>query len=194
MGTLRKLVAFLGTYIPPSLSRLLPVFLPLLAYHHTRTPLLIQTTAYTIQYNPIYTGLAAPDPSRLGCADVLADRPDTHRTAGAKDIGAAVITKEEVYTPEIACMMWMIFGGRAKKLGYTLPKWVTKEECRTVKYDWGQLLPPRMARVKRRQAALAAQQEEEKAEKAKAAAAAAAKDKGEGLGKEAVAAVAEKKR
>ncbi len=103
---------------------------------------------------------------------MLADRPDTHRTAMVKAVDAEVITKEEVYTPEVACMMWHIFGGRARKLGYSLPPWITKAQCRTAKYDWGRsLLAPKVVRAKQRQLAAARQAAAEKQEEAAAAAA-----------------------
>lgn len=69
----------------------------------------------------------------------------------ADAVAADVITKEEIYTPDIACMMWLIFGGRARKLGYTLPAWVKKEECRTIKYDWSLVLPGTGRRMRRKQ-------------------------------------------
>lgn len=142
MAILRKLINFLRTcFTYPTWTA--GVCDDDYTLHHTplTTPLTTSRTS---------TDLDAPDPARLACADVLGDRPDTHRIKASN-----AITREEVYTPEVACMMWLIFGERVKKLGYGLPPWVSKEECAAVKYDWSKLMLPRRLRVKQKQAALA---------------------------------------
>lgn len=94
--------------------------------------------AYIDDYNCISqnthsTDINDPDPERLACADVLADRPDTHRTTAAQAAAGGApkrITKEEVYTPAVACEMWSIFGSGASEMGYGLPAWVAPDRCR----------------------------------------------------------------
>lgn len=158
MGTLRKLVSFLGTHTHIYVSVYVCMSVRTTQIHvHNRLRLYIDPPTHppTIPQlpHPPLTGLAAPDPKRLGCADLLADRPDTHRTAmvAKEALAAELVTKEEVYTPEIACMMWLIFGKRARKLGYALPPWIKREECRTVRYDWSLVLPGQVVRRRKQE-------------------------------------------
>ena len=78
-----------------------------------------------------------------------------------EDLAAGVVTKEEVYTPDIACMMWLVFGARARKLGYTLPPWIKREECRTMRYDWSLVLPGRIAQRRKKEFGAAGAQQKE---------------------------------
>jgi len=68
----------------------------------------------------------AKDSRRCSCAFTLADRPDTRRTREEDKEVRKAVTREEAYTPELACDMWeLLEEGGAGRLGYSPPPGVT---------------------------------------------------------------------